>query len=249
MAKHNLTISPDFNPDKIAGWYIFNTWLQTTLKLDVHLELYNSFEAQREDIKNGKVDIIYANPFDAAMLIREQGFSALVKPIDRPDEAVIVAAADSSVSCIDDLQAGTKIAATDDPDINMIGMRTIESADLDENNTSTETVVSYIVVAKRIINGDADVGFFLKDAYDDLSNLVKSQLKVLVTSQISVIYHSFMLGPKLAEHKPMVADALLTMGDSDKGAGVLSAIGMQGWETMSEEDAEFMIDLMETLRD
>ena len=249
MPKYNMTVSPDFNPEKIAGWYIFNTWLQSTLNMDIHLELYNSFETQRRAIREGKVDIIYANPFDAAMLIREQGFSALVKPVDRPDEAVIVTSANSEITGIDELKPGTKIAATDDPDINMIGMRTIESADLDDNNTSTETVISYVVVAKRIINGDADVGFILKEAYDDLSNLVKNQLKVLVTSQISVIYHSLMLGPKLLEHKPKMEEALLTMGDNQKGAGILTAIGMQAWETMEEEDAEFMIDLMETLRD
>ena len=30
---YNFTISPDFSPDHISGWYIFNTWLQKRLGL------------------------------------------------------------------------------------------------------------------------------------------------------------------------------------------------------------------------
>jgi phosphonate transport system substrate-binding protein len=250
MPKINLTVSPDFNPDKIAGWYIFNTWFQKNTGLDIHLELYDSFDAQREAIQSGKVDLIYANPYDSAMLVHDLKFQALVKPKNKPDEAVIVTSQESPVNQIDDLPEGTRIAATDDPDINMIGMRTIESADLDQSNTVTETVVSYIVVAKQVINGKADIGFFLKDAYDDLSDFVKGQLKVLVTSQISVISHAFMAGPNVdSDQKQKISTLLTDMESVDKGQGILDALGLDGWTAMSEEDAEFMIDLMETLRD
>lgn len=249
MSKHNITVSPDFKPDKIAGWYIFNTWFQKATGLDLHLELYNSFDAQREAIRAGKVDLIYANPFDAAMLVNEFGFKALVKPVGKNDECVIVTSANSSINSVEDLKEGTTIVTTDDPDINMIGMRLLEPADLNDTNTTTETVVSFVVAAKRIINEEAQVGFFLKEAYDEMSSFTKSQLKVLVTSQISVIYHALMVGPALSDRREAITYTLLGMNDDAKGRDILKGLGLDAWEVMTDEDAAFMIDLMETLRD
>lgn len=75
-----FTISPDFSPDHLSGWYIFNTWLQKQTGEAIHLEMYDGFHSQKEAIRNDKVDLIYANPFDAAMLVREKGFLPLVRP-------------------------------------------------------------------------------------------------------------------------------------------------------------------------
>lgn len=90
-----LTVSPDFSPEHIAGWYVFNTWLQRRLGERIHLELYEDFAAQRQAIAADKVDLIYANPYDAAMLVREKGFVAIAAPRDCPDEVVIAVPADS----------------------------------------------------------------------------------------------------------------------------------------------------------
>lgn len=65
----NFTVSPSFPNERISDWYIFNTWLQRALSVPIHLELYNSFGAQRAAIAEGKVDLIYANPFDASLLV------------------------------------------------------------------------------------------------------------------------------------------------------------------------------------
>ena len=48
MKKYNITVSPDFKPDKIAGWYIFNTYLQQAADISLHLNLYDGFEQQRK---------------------------------------------------------------------------------------------------------------------------------------------------------------------------------------------------------
>lgn len=249
MQKFNFTISPDFKPDRIAAWYIFNTWFQKQTDLNFHVELYNDFEEQRNAIREGKIDLIYANPYDAAMLVNEFGFRPLVKPVGKNDECVIVTSAESAINCIEDLQEGTRIATTSDPDINMIGMRMLEPADLNASNTTSETAVSFVVVARHVMNGNADVGFFLKEAYDDLSDMVKSRLKVLVTSEISVIYHALMAGPKLADQLELISNALMSMNSDDKALSILNDLGLKAWDIMSEEDTAFMIDLMETLRD
>ena len=70
---------------------------------------------------------------------------------------------------IEDLKPGTRIASTDDPDVNLISMIMLEPADLSAHNVQTQTVDTYVLVAKQLLQGQADVGFFLRDAFEALS--------------------------------------------------------------------------------
>lgn len=246
---YNLTVSPDFAPDHISGWYFFNTWLQRQLDTGIHLELYDCFDEQRKDIKADKFDLIYANPYDASMLVRELGFTAIARPAGKSDETVIAVNADSAFQTVEDLAAGTRVATTDDPDVHTMGMIMLESADLDKSNVELSEQMSYIVVAKKLLNGDAEAGFFLKEAYDELSDLIRSKMRVLVSSQISVVHHSLLVGPRMADQVPALQHCLLTMQDTEKGKGVLESMDFEGWEPMDSEQTEFMIDLIDTLID
>lgn len=245
----NLTVSPDFAPSHISGWFIFNTWMQRQLGEGIHLELYDSFDAQREDIQAGKYDLVYANPFDASMLVRDLGFKAVVRPLAKADETIIATKADSNTHSVEGLGPGCQLYTTDDPDVNRIGMIMLEAADLDESNTQSHTVDSYVIVARNILKGSADAGFFLKDAYDELSDLIRSQMRVLITSEISVVHHTFLVGPKLQERAEEIQKFLIAMSNDAKGKGVLDSMGLQGFEEMTEEETEFMIDLIDTLID
>ncbi|MBR9828261.1 MAG: phosphate/phosphite/phosphonate ABC transporter substrate-binding protein [Oceanospirillales bacterium] len=245
----NLSVSPDFPPTHLSGWFIFNTWLQRQLNTGVHLELYDSFDAQREDIRNGKIDLIYANPYDASMLVRELGFKVLVRPRNRADETVIAARHDDPRSCVEDLGAGINIATTADPDVHTMGMIMLESADLDKTNVSFQECDSYVLVAKALLNGQADAGFFLKDGYDELSELVRHKMKMLVSSQISVVHHTLVAGPRMQEHAELLTERLLGMEEDPKGRDVLKSMGLDGWDVMEDEQTEFMIDLIDTLID
>jgi phosphonate transport system substrate-binding protein len=247
MTTLQLTVSPDFSPSHIAGWYVFNTWLQRRLGTRIHLELYDDFTAQRQAIAEDRVDLIYANPHDAAMLVREKGFTALAAPRDKPDEVVLAVPVDAPVQAVEDLQPGLRIAVTRDPDVNLIGMILLEPADLHRDNTLTQTLSSYVLVAKMLMTGKADAGFFLKDAFDDLSAPIRRQLRPLVTSQISVVRHVLMAGPRCAELHAPAREALLGMGAEPDTQRVLEALGLSGWEPQDPEATEFMIDLMDTL--
>ncbi|MDD1605192.1 MAG: phosphate/phosphite/phosphonate ABC transporter substrate-binding protein [Methylococcaceae bacterium] len=242
-----FTVSPDFSPNHLSGWYIFNTWLQRQTGEAIHLELYDNFQAQRDVIQANQIDLIYANPFDASMLVREKGFLPLVKAKDIADEAIIAVNADNTVEDVAHLLSGIKIAVTEDPDVHMIGMIMLEAGDLDANNIQTRFYNNHVLIAKSLIQGEADVGIFLAQAFDDLSNLTKKQLKILVRSQIGVIHHSLMIGPKLVNRRTELQALLLTMNDDEKGKNVLNSLGFDAWVKVEDEEMEFMIDLMDTL--
>ena len=243
-----LTVSPDFPPNRIAGWYIFNTWLQKALDLPIHLELYPSFEAQREAIRQDKVDMIYANPYDAAMLIREKGFVAVARPMGKGDEAVVAVAADAPYSQVDDLKPGLRLAVTNDPAVNLLGMMMLEPAELDASNLEVQRVESYPVAVKLLLRGEADLAFILKEALEKLTDATRRQLKVLVESQIGDLYHTFLVGPRLAEKREAIRSALVNMAAEPKGKDVLENLGFEGWEAVTPEEAEFMLNLIEALK-
>ncbi len=244
---YNFTVSPDFNPSYLSGWFIFNTWLQRQTGEAIHLDLYDDFDLQRQAIAEDKFDLIYANPYDASVLVREKDFVPIACPAGKSDEAVIVVAADSDINTVEDLPVGLRIAATKDPDVNMMCMIMLEPADLDRNNTTTQHRDTYVLLAKDLIRGEADVGFFLEETYNKLSRIVKSQLKPLVQSQIQVINHVLLLGPALQHRQSEIQQALLDMATTPVGQSLLESLSFTAWAKVEPEDTEFMIDLMDTL--
>lgn len=242
------TVSPDFPPSHIAGWFIFNTWLQNTLNERVRLDLHDSFNQQYEAIKADGVDMIYANPADAALLVREKGFVGVARPVNHFDEAVVVVADTSPVQSVEELPAPLKVALTAQPDVAMMGMIMLEPGDVSPSDVTKVERDTYVLVAKALMDGEADVGFFLKSAYENLSSIVKSKLKILVTSDIQVVRHGLMLGPKMHQYRDALLSALLAMPETDNGKDILQNLGFEGWEEFHSEEVEFMIDLMETLK-
>ncbi len=246
--RYIMSVSPDFPPRGIPGWYIFNTWLQKQLGIPIHLELYDSFENQREAIESGKLDLIYANPFDATALVREQNFHAICAPRGKPDETLIAVKLDSSFQAVEDLPENIRVACTDEPEVNLIGNILLEPADIESENISVKLVSSYVLVAKSILGEEVDAGFFLKSAYEDFSSIIRNQLRVLISSEIQLIRHVMLAGHRLKPLYKELSHVLLDMQHSEKGMGVLQSMDLQGWEALSQEDTEFMIDLMDSLR-
>ncbi|MBL8453401.1 MAG: phosphate/phosphite/phosphonate ABC transporter substrate-binding protein [Zoogloea sp.] len=243
----NFTVSPSFPNERISDWYIFNTWLQRQLGLPIHLELHDDFGTQRQAIAAGRVDMIHANPFDASLLVREKGFRAIARPEGSPDEMVVVVATDSPAHSIPELPAGIRLACTDDPCVNTLGRILLEPANLDAGNIRELRRETYIQVTKALLRGDADAGFLPVEAFNGLSPLVRRDLRVLVTSQIQVIHHVFLVGPALLPHAEAVTRLLLSMHQTEKERAMLTALGASRWQALEQEDVEFMIDILSTL--
>lgn len=80
MTTHNMLIAPDFSPERFAGWHMFNTLIQKRANLNMHLNIPASHAEQTQIIDAGDIQIIYANPFDAATLIREKDIAPSLVP-------------------------------------------------------------------------------------------------------------------------------------------------------------------------
>lgn len=244
---YNFLIAPDFSPERFAGWHMLNTLLQKRSDVAVHLVTPASHAEQEALIAKGEVSVIYANPFDASKLVREQGYRAIARPIAKANEMVIASSAKSEIKSLDDVKAGQTVAMADNQDVLLIGMRLLEAVDVTEEDLKFDITETYQAAARHVIQGKADVAFFISEIYHSLSNLTKSQLNVLIESDLAEISHVILVKDGF-EKANEIEQVILSLQNDDEGKAVLAELGMpQGFEAMSEEEAEFMIDLLDTL--
>lgn len=249
MTTHNMLIAPDFSPERFAGWHMFNTLIQKRANLNMHLNIPTSHAEQETVISEGDIQVIYANPFDAATLIREHGYHAVARPIGKSDEMVIAAAANSDINSLDDIKAGATIAMADNHDVKLIGLRLLEAVDIEDNDLNWSVTETYQAAARQVIKGEAQAAFFLAEIFHSFSRLTKAQLSVLIESDLADISHVLLIKDGFPD-TDILMDAILNLYSDNDGKEALTELGMpQGFEAMNEEDAEFMIDLMQTLLD
>ncbi len=142
-----------------------------------------------------------------------------------------------------------KVVMADNRDVKLIGLRLLEAVDIEEADLSWDVTESYQAAARKVIKGEAQVAFFLAEIYHSLSRLTKAQLSVLIESDLADISHVLLVKADFSDSQ-ILLEALLNLYQDEDGKRVLTELGMpQGFEAMSEEDGEFMIDLMETLLD
>ncbi len=243
-----FAISPDHNAGQLAPWFILNTRLQQALGVGCHFSADQDFAAQRKALDAGAIDIIYANAFDTAILVREKGFFPVARCSGRSDEALVAVRPEHPARCAHDFTAPLCVAATDAPDVEMIGRILLEPSGVIGDSLSIVRQANYVLVAKAVISGKADAGFFLANSFDDLSGLVRSQLREVVRSRIYVVRHAWLVSPRYPELQRPLLEALLAMSNDSDGRALLAELGQpNGWAAMSREDAEFMIDLISTL--
>lgn len=248
--KLNFMVAPDFAPDRFAGWHLLNTVLQQRAAVQIHLLMPASAQEQTDLLDRERIDLAYANPFDAASLMRRRGYFAFARPVGRPDEIVIAAGADSAPRCVEDLRPGHRIALTDNRDVKLIALRLLEAADLEESDLVWNVVGSHQAAARLAIAGQAEAAFFLADIYHGLSRTTHARLRVLIESAIHDITHVLLAHPRIEGVLPRILAELTAVGRAPRDQEVLDALGFPlGFEAMANEDAEFMVDLMDTLLD
>jgi hypothetical protein len=246
----NFLIAPDFPPENFVGWHIFNTVLQRKIDIEVHLITPADHDEQMEFISQGQVGLIYANPFDATELVRHLGFLPVAKPIEQFDEMVIATHFGTPYQHSDDLRKGCRILITNNRDVKLIGLRLLESAGLEESDIEWKPVASFQAAAYGLIKGEADAAFFLASAYHEFNTSTKRKLRPLMESRLNELSHVILLRPDFLHLLTAIKRAFIGMRHDAETKFILEDLGIvHGFEDLTVEETEFMIDLMETLKD
>lgn len=247
---HPFALSPDVNVRDLSHWFVFNTRLQKLTGSPLRLTAFDDFAELHRAIESDLVDLIYANAADTALLVRERGFLPLASPRGVADEALIAVAADGAVRSPADLPRGAlAAAATDAPDVERICRILLEPVDLVGAAVKVAVKRNPVLVAKAVLTGEAQAGFFLAAAFRDLSPATRGLLLPIAESRIYVVRHSLLLHPRAAALAEPLLAGLARMGEGEADRALLADLGAPaGWAPMSAEEAELMIDLMDTLK-
>ncbi len=247
---YQFALSPDVNLRDLSHWFVFNTRLQKLTGEPFHLTAYDDFADLHGAIERDGVDLIFANAADTALLVRERGFLPLASPAGVSDEALIAVSADGGIHALGDLAGpALTVAATDAPDVERICRILLEPVDRVGGAVQVTTKRNPVLVAKGVITGETTAGFFLAAAYRELSQTTRNLLRPIAESHIYVVRHSLLVGPRLAALREGLIAGLAQMLDSEADRALLHDLGAPaGWAPMSAEEAELMIDLMDTLK-
>lgn len=252
MSTISFSIAPDIAPQRLPGWYIFATWLQRQIGSPITTTDFSSFEKQKQALLDGKIDFLYANPYDAGWLVREQKFIALAQPQNDVAEVTIVSKANSAIQKVTDIPNGVKASAADNADLRMLGAILLEPANLTKDDFTFVDVSNHILAIKSLLSGDADIAMIPSNIYKGLSNTISNDLTPLVSTQpydIESVAHCFVLSPKMAQFEEPIKTVLREMQSTSNGQKILEDIGVSDWKILEDkEEIAFMIDLIYALQ-
>jgi phosphonate transport system substrate-binding protein len=245
---YHFAISPDVHARNLTDWFVLNTRLQRLTGEAFRATIFDDFTELHSAYAAGQVDLVFANAADTALLVRDHGFQPVAGPAKVADEAAVVVAEEGPLLTLADLSGSLSVAATDAPDVERICRILLEPADLGPSHIALATKRNYIQVAKAVVNGEVQCGFFLRAAFDELSRVTQQSLRVLISSQIYVVRHCLLAAPSLAHHIETMATGLVQMAGNPADEGLLEGLGAaNGWEPVTMEETQFMIDLMDAL--
>lgn len=247
----NLMVVPDYLPDQFSLWYLLNTYLQKSYQKNISLVMPGSFKEVAEIQSKEPVSMIYINPFSADLYVRQQGYLPLVRPKNKFDEVMIVCSEDAPWQVIEDLKGEIRLALSHNEDANFVGLRLLEPAGLSKNELKIEYKDNFPTVASALVRNKADVGVIQVDVFNHFSPLTQQQLRTLVTSRMSnELSHVWLLHPDYAAEAEAIRNAIMDMATHPEIQDIYNGLGIpEGFELLDEEDLEFMIDVVDTLRE
>ena len=68
-----------------------------------------------------------------------------------------------------------------------------------------------------------------------------------MTSKIDVLHHALLAAPDFSEKQQALQNALVSMKDDSAGQDILKNLEIKNWELMDNDEAEFLIDMLDTL--
>jgi anti-anti-sigma factor len=207
---------------QLTGWYLLNTYLQRRMKKAIHFE-------QAVDTPNpNTTDLLFARPFEAALMISQHGFIPVLRPVSEADEVVILVRADDTRVLADYAKASVG-TATEDSFVYLLGRFLCDENGLDSAQLNFDFSGNEIKALQTLIRKKTDLLFMLKKTYDGLSSFSRNNVRKLDESQTDFACHLFCVAPHLKDQGAELTEILMDMAKDDQGQQILQDIQFEGW--------------------
>lgn len=191
----------------------------------------------------GEYDIAYMNPYHYTVFHERPGYQAFAKQKDKKIRGIIVVRKDSSIKDLTEL-SGEKLAF---PSPAAFAASVIPRAVLEQKSIPFDPkyVSSHDSVYLNVSKGFFKAGGGIERTLNNTSENVREQLKVLWRTP-AYTPHAFATHPDMPEEQQKrIAEALLSLNDSEQGRELLDRIKFKGVEpaTNSEWDDVRALDI------
>jgi len=220
----NLSVCPHDIVKQMSGWLTFATYLQRALGEPVQLKTVTDFASFYES-SLPEAELAFVNPMDAWRLVRQDGFTPLFRT-EAYDEVVFITAAERQAAGLAAL-AGQPIAAVDRQFATYLGIYLLQEQGIQAGEIAFKE--SWLQAIRSVTRGETPFGMLYRDFYLGLSNLSRSQFRVLYESQTRYATHMLLLHPALAEWRAKIEAALASMHTDSEGAAILKELGLGRW--------------------
>ncbi|MCW5663856.1 MAG: PhnD/SsuA/transferrin family substrate-binding protein [Piscinibacter sp.] len=248
--KLQVIVAPDFGQERGIDWILLSALLRRRgIEMDVRVPA--TLAEYDSAIALGSADLVLANPVDAIELVRRGGYLPVARPTLKQDEMYVACAAESRARTIRDLRPGCRIALTADRCVEIVGLRLLEPANLDNSNSTRIRVDTPALAAELVLSGGAEVAFFAAESHGALPLPTRRQLRLLVKSEIGDLTHLLLGHARQSEHLAEIRQAFVGPSDLDaQTASAMRVLGLElGFSALSYGETEDMLDLVEALRE
>jgi phosphonate transport system substrate-binding protein len=230
QAPVQFSVCPHDTAKNQLGWFTLNTYLQRQLSARIHFEPQDDFLKERDRVLATPHQLVYANPYSAAVFARDRGFVCVARPIGLFDECLVVAKPEFDAAAA---ARPVKLAsATDKLIVHPLGVGLLKGLGFADADLDFMFVGNHMNAVKAALDGRASLAFVFNETWQGASALTRTALKVVAESQAQEAFHCFMVAPDWADRIPAIQSILCSMQDDAKGKAILDDLNLRGFETV-----------------
>ncbi|MBS1159567.1 MAG: periplasmic binding protein-related protein [Proteobacteria bacterium] len=236
---YSFSVAPQFERRQLFRvWQPIVDDLQKRTGLRFELVTSLSVGDYDSDVKNGRYDFIYVNPYMVPLIDKQPGYQPLIRDA-APLHGILVVRKDSPLQRVEDL-SGKTLAV---PSMSALGASLLLRAELDRDfGVKPQPIIAktHSSVFLHVVNGLADAGGSVQKALAEQDVRIRDNLKVLHRTR-DVPSHPIAVHQRVpVKVREQVRQAFLDMSADPQGRALLAEVPMRQAVAANVEDYQVL---------
>ncbi len=235
----SFSVAPQFERRKLFSiWQPIVDELQRRTGLRLELVTSLSVGEYDNDVKNGRYDFIYVNPYMVPLVDKRPGYLPLIRD-GAPLHGILVVRQDSPLKQVSDLNGRTLAV----PSMSALGASLLLRAELDRDfQVKTRPIIAktHSSVFIHVVNGLADAGGSVQKALAEQDERIRSRLRMLHRTR-DVPSHPIAAHQRVPlKVREQIRQAFLDMSNDPEGRRLLDEVPMRQAIATRAEDYQVL---------